>query len=148
MSLHPTGRYAFGEMKITIMQETIPGDGNQGTTHQPVDRARVETRYEPVQVSIVISGLHQPLAKSSQWHIGERIQVVEDNPPSPSQVRPEFRLRSALSHREKRARGVAYEAEFQAGTGLTVPQFVEHLERVEGLLEHPATALGFQLSGV
>ena len=130
-----------GKIKITIVKITVPGDRNQGSTHQTVDRTRIETRIKLSHIVVQIVRFDQPLAEPAQGHIGKIKQVVENNPPFSFQNLSESLFCLSLIGREKRAGGVGYQAQLQAGTLVAVPHGIQLFKGIDGCLKNTVASL-------
>jgi hypothetical protein len=94
------------KVKITVIEISIPRDGDKGAAHEPFHSTGIETRYKLVQVSLEIAGLDQPLAKATERHVGKGEEIVENNPELVLKDLPESCLHLLLRGWEKRAGGV------------------------------------------
>ncbi len=132
---------APGEVEITIIQMPIPGNRNQGSAHQPFNRAGVEIGDQLLQVIFQIARLDQPLPETPERCIGKIKEAVECYPPFVSQNLVVSFFGLFLAGRQKGTGGIGYQVKLQPGSVPAVTNSIQLLQCVDALFKNSVPAL-------
>jgi len=141
-------RQPTGEVKITVVKISIPGDRNEGTTHESLYRLRIEVGSEFLHVCFIVAGSFEPGTKPSEGNIGKGKEVVEDDPPPFFQLSPKSLFSLGLRRREKSAGRVRHQVQFQTRTFLAIAEGVKPFQNRNRFLECPLPSLGLCLGQI
>ena len=135
-------------VEVAVVEETVPGDADQGTTHQAVDGCRVEAGGKPIHVVRQIARLFQPAVKTAKRDICEGEEIGELDSPLTRQIRLELLFRPALFNRHEGPCRVRDQVQFKTAARESVADCIEAFEHFNAALPDPFAALGVGLVGI
>ena len=137
-----------GEVEITIIQVPIPGNRNQASAHQPVNRTGVEIGDQFLHVIFKITRLDQPFPETPERRIGKIKQAVKRHSPFFLQnlMVPFFGL--FLAGWQKGTGGIGYEVKLQPGFVASVTGGIQLLKCADAFFKNSVSPLRIRLGQI
>ena len=117
------------QVKVTVIQVSVPVDIDLMPAHQPFQRTGVEGFLQQIEVFPVLLGGPEVTPKSADRHVGDRIQSREPDPKTLRQFPPVIRLKPRLNGWKTGALGVENQMEQQV-LGNAIAQAVQNFQGI------------------
>lgn len=72
-------RETCGDVEVTVVEVTAPGDGDEGTAHEPFNCSRIEPFAKGFEIVVKVSRLFEPGSVTAERDIGEAIEIIKND---------------------------------------------------------------------
>src|ERR1700747_872908 len=67
-------------IEIAIVEKSAPVDGNQVSTHDPIEILFTMRPAQQAHIAIKLALRYQDRPEALNWHVGERVEMIELDP--------------------------------------------------------------------
>jgi hypothetical protein len=116
------------QIEIAVIKHAVPSHAKLTAAHQPFHRVGIKRSPEKLNVTLFFLSPHQFCLKSSQGHIGDRVEVGKRNVKTLAQLAAVIFFKGRLGRRKKRSPGIVDKGQGQ----LRVSSICQGIQSLDG----------------
>jgi hypothetical protein len=114
-------------IEVAIVDAAVPADRERVPAHDAGRRGRIKRVGQALHIALIIPTLEQEFQEAADWHIGNRIEMIEADAIVTQEFSPKLRFNGLLFRRQKCPHRIVHQIQREPASVLTLTHSIKEL---------------------